>query len=64
MRAVNRKDLVFDVVLGKVLSDGILLSVVRSDYVHTVLGELLDGVAWYVGGLFYRLLEHFKAVLF
>ena len=40
--AIDGQDLVVDICLRKSLSDLVLLSVVRSDHVHAILGKLLD----------------------
>ena len=40
LRAVDRQDLVIDVLVSKVLGDGVLLRIVWSNHIHRVLGEL------------------------
>ena len=43
LRTVNRQDLIFHILLRKTLSNGILLSIVRRDYVDATLSELHEG---------------------
>ena len=40
LRAVDRQDLVVDILVSKVLGDGILLRIVWSNHIHRVLREL------------------------
>ena len=62
LRAINREDLVVDLILDEALSYRILLRVVGCNHVDRVLGELLDRDSLIFLVNFQRVLEDFKTV--